>query len=399
LASELRLLLAAICVPLLLGIWWWSARRSRQAPGNAVLRESLGSAPAPGRDAGGFGDAETDRPAAPRTWGVPPFEPLSIRTADFDHELIDDLRMTARVDRSEDLPMTSHADRGEDLPMTSHADRSEDLPMTSHADRGEDLPMTSHADRGEDLPMTSHADRSEDLPMTAHADRGEDPPMTSHADRGEDHSVSGAAGPQIAMDERSAGATDEMDFMGAHPAPVAARPEPDCAPGAKPAPTASAAGLDRPSEPAAGTDSQAPSAGETRRIVTVRVSALGDGRWLGSELMRALEKQGLVYGRYQVFHRRLSDGRSQFCAASLVEPGTFDIERMPQEEFRGVTLFAVLPGPAEPLQTHDALIHTAARLAETLHGVVQDSHGVPLSPQRADALRADVARFQSLSVS
>jgi FtsZ-interacting cell division protein ZipA len=58
-----------------------------------------------------------------------------------------------------------------------------------------------------------------------------------------------------------------------------------------------------------------------------------------------------------------------------------------------------LPGPAEPLQTVDALIHTAAGLAETLHGVVQDSQGVPLSQPRAEALREDVARFQALGTS
>jgi FtsZ-interacting cell division protein ZipA len=61
-----------------------------------------------------------------------------------------------------------------------------------------------------------------------------------------------------------------------------------------------------------------------------------------------------------------------------------------------LTLFAVLPGPAEPLQTLDALIQTAGELAETLRGVVQDSKGVPLSQQRAEALREDVARFQAM---
>ncbi len=65
---------------------------------------------------------------------------------------------------------------------------------------------------------------------------------------------------------------------------------------------------------------------------------------------------GLAYGRYQVFHRRHVDGRSLFCVASLVEPGTFDVARMATEEFRGVTLFAVLPGPVEPLLTFDELL-------------------------------------------
>ena len=132
-----------------------------------------------------------------------------------------------------------------------------------------------------------------------------------------------------------------------------------------------------------------------QRIVTIRVSAAGDSLWSGAQLMQVLELHGLAYGRYQVYHRNHIDGRSLFCVASLVEPGTFDMTRMAEEQFRGVTLFAVLPGPAEPLQTVDALFATARDLAQDLSGTVQDAKGVALSPQRAAALRDDVARFQA----
>jgi len=67
---------------------------------------------------------------------------------------------------------------------------------------------------------------------------------------------------------------------------------------------------------------------------------------------------------------------------------------MPDEEYRGLTLFAVLPGPADALETIDTLIGTAVELADTLHGAVQDSKGAPLTAQRAEALREEVAHFQ-----
>jgi FtsZ-interacting cell division protein ZipA len=137
-------------------------------------------------------------------------------------------------------------------------------------------------------------------------------------------------------------------------------------------------------------------AGENlQRIVTIRVCTVGEARWSGNQLMAALELHGLAFGRYQVFHRKHVDGRSLFCAASLIEPGTFDILEMPDQEFRGVTLFAVLPGPSEPLETIDELVGTARGLAEELSGMVQDSNGMPMSPQRAAALREDIARFQA----
>jgi cell division protein ZipA len=104
---------------------------------------------------------------------------------------------------------------------------------------------------------------------------------------------------------------------------------------------------------------------------------------------------GLAFGRYQVFHRKHVDGRSLFCVASLIEPGTFDMAVMGSQEFRGVTLFAVLPGPTPPIDTVDELLRTARGLAEELSGMIQDAKGMPMSPQRAASLREDVAQFQA----
>ena len=133
LASELRWILAAICVPLLAGIWWWSVRRSRQAPGNSQLRETSTTgaqastavhAPAPippspyqaepgelphDAENSEARDAST-HDEAPSEWGVPPFEPLSIRTADFDEVQVLESPMMANpdpLDESEDIAMAT----------------------------------------------------------------------------------------------------------------------------------------------------------------------------------------------------------------------------------------------------------------------------------------------------
>ena len=134
---------------------------------------------------------------------------------------------------------------------------------------------------------------------------------------------------------------------------------------------------------------------ETQKIVTLRVCAPNTIRWSGQQLLAALEHQGLVFGRYQVFHRKHTDGSSLFCVASLIEPGSFDLALMPTQEFRGVTIFAVFPGALEPLSTFDALIVAVRGLAESLSGMAQDPQGLPLSPARAAALREDVAKFQA----
>ena len=141
---------------------------------------------------------------------------------------------------------------------------------------------------------------------------------------------------------------------------------------------------------------QAP-AREAQKIVTLRVCAPNTVRWSGKQLLGALERQELSFGRYQVFHRKHATGASLFCVASLIEPGSFDLAQMPGQEFRGVTIFAVLPGALEPLPTFDAMVTAVRGLAESLSGMAQDSAGLPLSPARAAALREEVARFQAQS--
>jgi cell division protein ZipA len=276
-AAELRWILLALSLVLLAGIWWWGRRRSSQAPGDAQLREITPTVEAQRPEA-----AARETEPQPE-WGVPPFEPLSIRTQDYER-----------------------------------------------------VPVL-------DGPMMVSADPA---PVLA----------------------SGAAAPSMSTAPAAAAA------------PVPGR-----------VPTLLPESTDRSSAAPA----QTPNASEQQKIVTVRVCAPGEVRWSGATLLSALELHGLAYGRYQVFHRRHVDGRSLFCVASLIEPGTFDVARMSTEEFRGVTLFAVLPGPVEPLLTVDELLGAARGLAQELSGMVQDNKGMPLSPQRAAALRDDVARFQA----
>ena len=301
--TELRWILLGLSVPLLAAIWWWTARRARQAPGNAELRES--TPPLDPR----YADADEDdmRPEPePRDWGVPPFEPLNIHTAEFDR-----------------------------------------VPVL-------DSPM---------MVDTDPAPEAVPGPAPARAPAPAVPPSMR------------APAPVAAPSMRA-------------PAPLA------------PASTRTLASttvpLSEDSDRVAGVTPSAPSAAaELQRIVTVRVCTVGEMRWSGTQLMAALELHGLAFGRYQVFHRKHVDGRSLFCVASLIEPGTFDIAEMADQEFRGVTLFAVLPGPIQPLETMDELLGTARGLAEELSGMVQDAKGMPLSPQRAAALREDIARFQA----
>jgi len=149
LADELRWVLLGLSLPLLAGIWWWTARRTGQAPGNPELRES--TPPLDPRHS----DGEEMRPATePRDWGVPPFEPLSIRTANFDGVPILDGPMMVGADPGSvagfaPAPMTASAPAAATAPVpmstSAPAASSTPAPMSTSAPEPSSTPAPSPA--------------------------------------------------------------------------------------------------------------------------------------------------------------------------------------------------------------------------------------------------------------
>jgi cell division protein ZipA len=299
--AEFRWILLGLGLLLIVGIWWWGARRSAQAPGDAELRETTVKDPLRPDTVQDLGPA-----MQMREWDKSPFEPISIKTTDFEHEAIFDEPILVDVGAALDEP-----------PLPDAADTVPNL------DTGPVLP-----------PLLTKV-----VPAT----------------------------PKLAA-------------------------QPPLAPSMPAAPSPSLESSDRIATAAP----RKPNTSEKQKIVTVRVCAAPDTRWDGSALLAAFEANGLAYGRYQVFHRCHIDGRSLFSVASLLEPGTFDVAQMPSQQFKGVTLFAVLPGPVDPLLTVDEMLAAARGLAGALPGsMVQDTKGATLSPEQVAALRAEVAQFQA----
>jgi cell division protein ZipA len=133
---------------------------------------------------------------------------------------------------------------------------------------------------------------------------------------------------------------------------------------------------------------------QQQKIVAVRVVAATGSQFAGDRLLDALQADGFSFGRYQIFHRLDESGRPVVSLASLKEPGTFDPDAMPGSQFRGVALFAVMPGPLPAVRAFDELIVTARALAATLGGQLQDERGGPLTLQRIGHLREEVAEFE-----
>jgi cell division protein ZipA len=132
-------------------------------------------------------------------------------------------------------------------------------------------------------------------------------------------------------------------------------------------------------------------------IVALRLRARQPAGFDGSDLVKAFSAEGLEFGRFGAFHSLDERRRSRFLVASLVEPGSFEIEKMHELRCPGVSMFMVLPGPREPLSALDGMLTCARRLAERLDGEVLDDKGNPLTMQQAGWLREQVVEYHRRS--
>jgi cell division protein ZipA len=148
----------------------------------------------------------------------------------------------------------------------------------------------------------------------------------------------------------------------------------------------------------AGDEHETPVAAEkvAQKIVTLRLVARDGGSFRGDELILSLRGIGMRHGKFGIFHRY--DGTNEndtiFSAASLVEPGSFDLTNIKEQELPGISLFLILPGPMEGAEAFDMMMSAARAVAQALNGELLDESGSTLSIQRERYMREEIIQFE-----
>lgn len=122
-----------------------------------------------------------------------------------------------------------------------------------------------------------------------------------------------------------------------------------------------------------------------------------DHRFWGADLMDVFERAGLEYGEFDIFHRMVETSAgpaSVFKVASATEPGSFDISQMPEQHFKGLSLFMVLPGPQRGVDAFADMLATARRIAEQIGGEVKDRNRSTMTRQTAKHVRDELIAFE-----
>lgn len=148
--------------------------------------------------------------------------------------------------------------------------------------------------------------------------------------------------------------------------------------------------------PDADENAEAYASEEPQKIVTLRLVARDKGSFPGDELVLSLRGIGMRHGKFGIFHR--CDGSDEnkviFSAASLVEPGSFDLKNIKTQQIPGISLFLVLPGPVDGAQGFDLMMAAARALAQSLDAELLDESGSTLSIQRERYIREEIIQFQ-----
>lgn len=133
-----------------------------------------------------------------------------------------------------------------------------------------------------------------------------------------------------------------------------------------------------------------------QKIVALRIVARSGATFKGDELVLSLRGIGMRHGKFGIFHRLdgNDENRTVFSAASLVEPGSFDLQNIREQEIPGISLFLVLPGPIDGADAFDMMMAAARTLSQSLNAELLDESGSTLSIQRERYLREEIVQFE-----
>lgn len=129
-------------------------------------------------------------------------------------------------------------------------------------------------------------------------------------------------------------------------------------------------------------------------VLVLTILAKNENLFSGDDVKKALEDEGINHGDMEIFHFHMGDEKDAvFSVASVVEPGTFDLETINEYETPGLSLFCQLPGPIGSTVAFEILLKKARSIADSLGGQLCDDKRNLLTEQSAAHYRDRITAF------
>ena len=138
-------------------------------------------------------------------------------------------------------------------------------------------------------------------------------------------------------------------------------------------------------------------AAEPSEVIVINVMAKPGRLLAGDDLLHVLITSGMKFGDMNIFHRRLggdSKGPVIFSIANILNPGTFDLNRMHEFTTMGVSLFLALPTSIKNLDAFDQMLSVAKQICGSLDGDLRDDNRNLMTAQTIEHYRQRIRDFE-----
>ncbi|NOH32035.1 cell division protein ZipA [Vibrio chagasii] len=163
------------------------------------------------------------------------------------------------------------------------------------------------------------------------------------------------------------------------------------------------------SEPFAAKESVAPQAAapveETKQdeelgleVVVLNVHCAGEIPFIGTELFRSMENNGLTYGEMSIYHcfaQSTDEPKVIFSVANMMQPGTLEHDDPADFTTKGISFFMTLPCYGQADQNFNVMLSAAQKIADDMGGNVLDESRNLMTPNRLSDYRKQIRDFMS----
>ncbi|MEI6895331.1 MAG: cell division protein ZipA [Colwellia sp.] len=136
------------------------------------------------------------------------------------------------------------------------------------------------------------------------------------------------------------------------------------------------------------------------QVIIISVVMPKNQQMIGAVLLPCLLTLGLRYGEMNIFHRHEDNagkGKVTFSLANIMNPGSFDLDRMENFATPGVSLFMTLPNAGDSFSVFEQMLNAAKQLALEFNGQVLDDKRNTMTKQKEQHYFNKIREFERQS--
>ncbi|WP_210448061.1 cell division protein ZipA [Vibrio crassostreae] len=135
-------------------------------------------------------------------------------------------------------------------------------------------------------------------------------------------------------------------------------------------------------------------------VIVLNVHCAGEIPFVGTELFRSMENNGLTYGEMSIYHcfAQSSDApKVIFSVANMMQPGTLEHDDPADFTTKGISFFMTLPCYGHADQNFNVMLSAAQKIADDMGGNVLDESRNLMTPNRLSEYRKQIRDFMTAS--